>query len=329
MGYRVVDVAGTWQGQVDWQAVEAELARRHPGDTMPAGIAKLSEGLHFVDPQGARNISELRRLGKKAIGYHCVTWHQDPVLQARLFAALLAQYGADAAMYDWETFDSPGGKRSATAQQVTAFHLELRRIWNRGPSLLYTAAWVFGAIVAASGVPAEGVPTPELLALPLVLGNPNPNNLDRWWPQGPVLHQLQETGYPGVKSTALDVSSGGTAFATLFNLNHTEEPPVAHTVNLTNGDQFIRGDNRRRNGYENDPALAAKIAAGDAVTQAEIEAVDPYAMHYIAGELAAYDRAIAGTAAAVVDVDEAALARDLRAELARNPLVINLTGKTA
>lgn len=320
MGYRVVDVAGTWQGQVDWQAVEGELARRHPGDTMPAGIAKLSEGLHFVDPQGARNIAELRRLGKKAIGYHCVTWHQDPALQARLFAALLAQYGADGAMYDWETFATPDGPRPATAAQVTAFHYELRRTWNRGPSLLYTARWVFTA--------GGGEPTPALLELPLVLGNPDPHNLDRWWPQGPVLHQGQETGYPGVASKALDVSTGGPAFANLFHLNHTEEPPVAHTVILSNGDQFIRGDNRRRNGYENDPGLAAKIAAGDPVTQADIEAVDPYAMHYVTGELAAYDRAIAGTTV-VVDVDEAALARDLRAELARNPLVINLTGKSA
>ena len=320
MGYRIPDVAGTWQGTMDWRAVDAELQRRYPADTMPAGIAKLSEGLHFVDPQGARNISELRRIGKKAIGYHCVTAHDDPVLQARLFAALLEQYGADGAMYDWESFYTPNGKHPASAQTVAQFHAALRRVWSRGPSLLYFASWVIGA--------GAGTPGPDLLALPLVLGNPNIHDLDSLWPDGPVLHQYgQEQAVPGVGTgSQLDCSTGSDRFLALFT--PTKETAVSHTVILANDDHFLRGENRRVNGYESHPDLAGKVAVGGPVTEAEIVAVDQYAMDWINKEIAAYDRSLEAPVV-TVDVDEAKIAHELRNELRTNPLVIDLTGHGA
>lgn len=79
-----------------------------------------------------------------------------------------------------------------------------------------------------------------------------------------------------------------------------------HTdIGIAAGAKYNRmSGGRERNGYEDNPELAAIIAAGGAITEDQINAVDPYGISYVAKEMFAYRRQLdpAAPVPAIVDL---------------------------
>lgn len=209
--YVVLDVAGSYQGRVDWRTAEQTLAARYPGTTMPAGIAKLSEGLTFTDAHGVANVAELRRLGKVGVGYHALR-SAEPERQAERFAALLAACEADGWMLDWETFGSPPDNPEPAV--AVAFVKRLQAITSR-PGMIYTAAWFTD----------RWAPLPaELTALPLQLGNPR-GVLPKGWASWLGWQVGIEESLPGVANGRSDINRCGPEWLAYFTKDNNDMAP--------------------------------------------------------------------------------------------------------
>jgi GH25 family lysozyme M1 (1,4-beta-N-acetylmuramidase) len=113
------------QGLVNWEAARAS-------GLVDFAIIKASEGLTFRDAWLARNVTELRRLGIPFGTYHyALPYKNDPVSEARAYAAAIAPLGVQAGESTWldmEDPDLPVG-HEAGAWSV-AFCAELARIFG-------------------------------------------------------------------------------------------------------------------------------------------------------------------------------------------------------
>ena len=206
--HRCLDVAGDYQGVVDWQAVEKELIRRYPMSDMPAGIAKLTEGVSFTDPHGVENIRNLKALDKIAVGYHALRSSDVPTQVVHY----LSQAGqVDGHMVDWETFGSDAVSDKPGPDLCERFCLELHARDSR-PIIVYTARWYTSQV---------GPPLPFTASLPLQLGNPHQTDLPPGWDHWTGWQYGGEANMPGVRSAIVDANILSDEWLALFNQTPT------------------------------------------------------------------------------------------------------------
>jgi lysozyme len=131
-----IDVSN-WQGTVDWNAVV--------GGGVQFAFAKATEGVTFVDPQFARNWSEMRRVGLPRGAYHFAQPDQNsPQAEADFFLGTVGPLQPG----DLVALDLEAGSGDLTAW--TLAWLERARSQVGFRPLVYSGAWFMQPRLAAN-----------------------------------------------------------------------------------------------------------------------------------------------------------------------------------
>jgi GH25 family lysozyme M1 (1,4-beta-N-acetylmuramidase) len=183
---RGIDVSGTHQGEIDWQAVAQSGIK--------FAYCKATQGRSFRDSRYARNMAAARANGIMAGPYHFYEWAADPISQATNFMAAITMAGTLQAgnLPPAVDFEQPGDGAGPFVDSIPVALQKMQRFIDyveaatRRPCVVYTYPYAWRKVLGD---------TRQFAAQPLWLADYTPPPGP--YPGGWTTHAVLQTGTQG------------------------------------------------------------------------------------------------------------------------------------